>query len=306
LELISRIIKKSYSYFKSHKFLWLFGIPFVGFWSLYFLKYVADHQIVFGNVYIRTGLAALLVFGAAFAGAWFRSALIWTVFRLEGNQEVSLMTALKQSTKHIGTVLLSGAIVSLVMFLVVMWVSVPILLVFNRDLIFRAVLLGLVGLIIFLPVAITLSLVHIFTSCFRVIYGMKLKQAMQSAFDLLGSCWTSALHLYIGLGVVYVLLLSLSASALSAGGAIGFVIARVLGSLSLAAFFGIMVLFSIGLGLLLLACNALLNSFANISWTLFFLEHVNSQNKTEESKSKVSVLSRLAEDSAVTSSIKGG
>lgn len=304
--MLSRIIKKSYSYIKSHKFLWLFGIPFIGTWIFYILKYAVDHNIVITSSVFSTVSVALLILLAAILGAWFRSALVWTVFRLESDQEVSLVTSLKQNVKHIGTVLYSGALTSLVMFLVVIWVVFPIFLVFNRDLIFRAVLLGVVGLVIFLPVAIVLSLVHIFTSCFRVVYGLKLKQAMQSAFDLLGTCWAAALQLYIGLAIVYILILSLSASALSAGGAIGFVAARFLGSLSLSAFFGIIVLFSVGLVILLLACNAILNSFANVSWTLFFLEHVNSKNIKEEPKKAVNPAAAIVEGSAITSLIKGG
>jgi hypothetical protein len=307
--LFARIIKKAYKYTKSHKFLWLFGIPLISFGILYLVIKLAGSQGVwlgyaFNFVSSNYGSLSVLIvlISGVFLGSWFRSALIWSGFKLENSELISYSLALRQTLKDVWVTIIIGLIAAIVMFLVIIWVSVPIFLVFSRDLIFRAVLLGVVGAVIFLPVAFALSLVNIFAARFRIIYGLSLKGSLQSGFDLLTSCWVEATRTFVGIAVFYVIVLACSVSVLSAT---GLAIARYFETFSQSGFFGIIGLFSIGLGLLLFLCNAVMNSFTNIAWTLFFLENVNAQ-KTPKALNKVVSVPNLAKDPAISSRVRGG
>ena len=313
--MFAKIVSKAYQYTKSHSDLWLFGIPFVSIGLLYvFLKVAADSGMWFGsmidsaaNQYQTNGamtmLIALVITLSVFVGSWFRGALIWAVFKMENSEPVTLSQAIKKGLKYVWFVAAVGGLGFFVMMLGVGWVSAPILLVFNRALIFRAVLLGIMGLVVFVPVACALMLASMFAVRFRIIFDMSWKHSLRSALDLVSRNWVEGTQLFVGIGVMYVIVLVLAISLASAIGVGGYGTLQIVEPFIFSGFFDIIVLFGIGLAAFVLFSNAILNCFANISWTLFFLEKVNS-SKVPKPEFKVMPGVKLAEDGAVSSAIK--
>ncbi len=294
---LTDIIYRAYEHTKNHKFLWFFGLFLSGWGTLNFIRSVnfnpEDIQqsltgfwrtvtlhpgrlvsVVIGTVLISFGLFAL--------GALARIAIIHSALHLERKEVITLRGVLKSTHKPLWRVFWAGFCTSILTFLIFAWIFAPIAYLFAIQMVFRGTLLSILGAAIFLPAAITLSLVNIFAACYMVVYDLKFWAAVRSAFDLFFTYWTKSLLLLFALAIIYFTLFYLSASLLGLVGLLALALAFLLKSVAAPLFFAVFTIIISLLVILLVSINAVLNTFTNFAWTIFFLRMVKAKEFPEE------------------------
>jgi|GEM_PF-2981587 len=300
---IFKILTKALDYTKNHKFLWFFGFFLTGGGLLNFSRltdfrrlsgdlnqswhFFSGHPVylVFALIGIILGLFVIFILiGIS------RSAVINATVRLERHdpQPIGFRSVLRHTRKYFFKVALISFFANLGIVIIFAWLFAPILYLIRQGLDLRAFFLALVGTSIFIPILIIVSMVNIFAANFVVAFDLHIREAIKSAFDIFVRFWDRAVSLLFILFVVYFLLFFFSADLVSLLGLLAFGLSVLIKSLSAMVVFG---LFSglvtailIFIILSLLVINAALNVFANIAWTLFFLEVVRASRLPEEPK----------------------
>ena len=149
---------------------------------------------------------------------------------------------------------------ALALVIVGLLLATPIISMFSNHYLYRGVFLLAFGLLIFIPFAIIVGLVNVSAPLFIVIYKLKVKNAVNSAFDLISKFWPQLM----GFGFVLILLElpALFLSVIMVGWLRGWV------PILVAA-------------IIVLAWESGVNAFAQTVWVLVFLQLVKPQ-KTEE------------------------
>src|SRR3989344_2979822 len=286
------IVYKAVWYTRSHKFLWFFGffLTWAGAWN--FVRFVDLNNLdwqkqisailtyIVEQPYLSFAIFLLILifsFIGLTLGAMARSSLIYATLHLERKEEISFRLVLKNTAKHWWRILGIGVLISIVMLLLFIWVAIPTYYIFTHGYVFRGILVTTIGLAIFAPLFIALSLINIFAACFVVIYEFKLWDAIKNAADLFSRYWDRTIGLLIVLSFIYIVLFLFSASVLSLIGVLAYMVSNMLQSIAVHFYFGLMSIVVTLLTIVLLTVNAILNVFTNIAWTLFFLKIVKAK-----------------------------
>jgi hypothetical protein len=289
---LSEILNKSYVYTKNHKFLWFFGFFLTGFGTMNFIRHVDFNAASLLHrwesfkvaLHLSPGLliiaiigTLLIMFGMTFLGAVARSVIIYSGLHLERKELVTMNLSLKGTRKSFWRVFWVGLFTGLTMFFILSWLAIPLYFVFQNGTEFRAVLLTLIAIAIFVPVIIVLSLVNIFSACYIVVYDFKILPALKGSFDLLATAWEKTVSLFSILIIIYAFFFFLSATVLGLFGFVAYGLTQLLHSLSANEISGILLVIISLLSFLLIFVNAILNVFTNFAWTLFFLKIVKAK-----------------------------
>ena len=287
------ILKKAVEYTKNHKFIWFFGFFLTGggIFNFYRLVVLRHFSKVLHNFWQLLGadptymslfvagiilglLLTFVVIGIC------RAVLIQATVKLERKdpKPLTFLGLIRQSAKYmwkIAAISFASNAFTVVLFF---WLFAPIFYLLHQGLHTRAFPLALIATVIFLPLFIIISLVNIFAANFVAAFDLNFRAALRSAFDLLIRFWDWAVPLLFMLFAVYFLLFFLSADLISLVGILALGLPVLIKSLSAGVIFGLVCCLIAAL----LIVNAALNVFANIAWTLFFLEIVKASKIPED------------------------
>jgi len=301
---IFQIFSRAYSYAKNHKFLWFFGFFLTGGVALDLSRAANPERIALHAmrawhffhgrpVMFAAGVLGLLLsLTVVFALIGIcRAALITATVRLERKEPITFRQIIRQSSKYAWSIAWISFLANAAIVVIFFWLFAPALYLISHGLDVRAFFLALAATLIFVPLVVALSLVNIFAACFVAVYNLHFKDAIKSSFDLIGRFWDRAAFLFFLMFVTYFLLFFISADILSLVGLLALGLAFLVKSLSIPFILGLLsaviATVLILIIFLLLLLNAALNVFANISWTLFFLELVKANRLPEEPKAPV-------------------
>lgn len=204
-----KLLKQAWQIIKTNKFLWLFGLFL--FWGNLFSFVFSDsdsknQQINpstqdltnWFNDHIYIALILLVVI-ILFLITMFvlnyraKAGLILSISAIVNRQPTGFKKELNAGKKYFWR--LVGISLSLILVMIFLGVILggPIILLVNAQLYFRAVILGIFGLIILVPLMILLSLMEITAPLFTVLHNFKIRDSFNASFDFITQVWPSLL-----------------------------------------------------------------------------------------------------------------
>src|SRR5258708_6095512 len=245
-----KIFQQAYRITKSQKFLWIFGL---------FLT-VTDSFFSFDNSTRTYWPVFLITIVSLFLYLRAKAGLIIAIKAILDKQETNFTKAFKVSRlffyQLFGTFIITG----LSFIVLAGLIGGPIIFMFLNHYIYRGWFLASLGILIFIPLAILLGLINVLAPLFVVIYDLKIKEALNRAFELASKFWPQL----IGFGFI-LLLLNLPAlffSGIMVGWRGGWAVTMLI-------------------SVILLAWQSAVVVFTQTVWVLVFLDLVKGQ-KTEE------------------------
>jgi hypothetical protein len=298
----TRILRQALGLVRIHRFLWALSLFLV--WSnlSYFLVFTPSNgsrggQAVSGGINFSEWTAAayarqiwVSVIGLVLLGllVWLyvrsKAALIIAIKALLDKQETGYKKAFRASSMFSGRILGIWLITSLITLGILLVLTVPVANLISMHFTERAMLLSLIGIIIFIPLSIVIGFVYTFASLFVVLNDMTIKEAIQASVDLVSRYWLIVVTAAGGiiLATVFGFLLSIFAVfVVSIPVVFLAAITYYMGGPNLAEPATIVAL-CIGFVALVIA-HTIVVSFQQTAWTLVFLELVKPK-KIEESE----------------------
>lgn len=288
------IIRKAAKITFKHKFLWLFGFFAASSYSslnLYNYSgsdinkiYQGDPQKIFDNIssYLSErwilfavvgGIILLLLLIFAILNFISQGALIGCVNHIDLKKKTGIGHGFQTGGKHFFRILGIGFLGGLAVVIALLVLGAPIAMLFAYQLFGRALILLLIGLIIFIPLSIVVHFITTFGKRYAVIHDMKILNAMKMAFNLfvknIGASILMGLLLFIiGMAAAIALLIAIFIVAIPFI-ALGFIAYAAL------KFIGILLVIIIGAVVLIalsVVYSAIISTYQSCVWTLFFKE----------------------------------
>jgi hypothetical protein len=291
--LISKILKQAWHIVRTHKFLWVFGLFLIigsvqntasysiqgverdEFNNAEFIAWASTHLtevilISLGIVVIGTLVTLISSIGEA--------GIIVSVRQIVEKQEVGFMYGLKVARtfflRVLGTKLLGGIFI----LFTVLVLGLPVVFLLFIDLPGRAMLLGVVAALIFLPLLIFISLAIASAPVFVVLNNLKVWQATKASIDLVWTNFGKLFSFGIAVGIIELVVIFLgSVAALLVAG----LIVQLIGISDDLIGFIISAIIFVGVG-------AVLAAWGQTAWTLAVMELVKPV-KVEEVPNAVPV-----------------
>ena len=288
---LNKVIYRAFEYTQNHKFLWFFGIFASGsaFFSLYkifdfnFKGYITNTdphaQYLYAHPgYLVLGIAGFVVLYLFLSGVtvFAKNAIIAAVLKYERRQKTSGKDAIIVASKNFKKTYFTTVSLNILLFFISAWLFLPGAYVYSQGFAFRGIALLGIGSIIFVPVFIIFSLMIVFANCFILAFGMKIKDAIASGFDLLAQHWTYALTLMCVLWLLYLLLFFATASLLGFIGILAYLLSVLVKSIVLPVLISFKILYIVLIGIVLVFVNTFLNTYTSIAWVMLFLDIVRS------------------------------
>ncbi len=216
----SKIIRDSYTLTIQNKILWLFGLFVIGGFNVNFFQYqqiplqqyrsrfpastVASFLVAHPGLLATTSASVLVVsLVGLFVTNWSRVMLVLSSNALVQKKYTSIEEEIKKSRVFVFPMIrLSLITTSLIIAAAGVLVAPLLLLGFNPDM-FQA--LGLVGVVVFLPVAFVISCINIFAGFYMVLFKKSFSASVGLATDFFGVNWVTILGLAMLLGVLYII-----------------------------------------------------------------------------------------------------
>jgi hypothetical protein len=295
-----RLLKNAYKLTVRNPVLWIFGLFVVGSFNVNFLQFHDNVDInswysltpvsivdYFQVRPVLLALSSLALLGVTLAGLvitnWSRIMLVLLVKSLIETKQTELKKSIEQSRFLLWAVIKASLMTTIFMLVVAAALLTPPFFVKSLQ---HQVGLWVMGFLLFLPLAFTISCINIFTTFFIVLFRKNFVVALNLATDFFISKWTSVLGLTFVLVVIY-------CTGFAAGVVLIYLLKFILGSV-LGAFPAIPspVLSAIIMGvqvvggLLLWILIAGLNVFFNTALLLLFFELI-TPIKTKKEKEEV-------------------
>ncbi|NQV13738.1 MAG: hypothetical protein HQ530_05570 [Parcubacteria group bacterium] len=230
-------------------------------------------------IWVAVAILALLLIGLVFfvLSVIARGGLIHCVNRIETGQPTGFKDGLRAGAKKFLPVLGTALIAGLVILAAVVILGVPVGLLFYFQMTLRAILLLIFALAIFIPLAVVISMVGIWSWQYIVIEDKKVIESWKLGFDLfrhnLGAnllMWLLLMVVGLVAGIAFIIVIFIIAIPFLLLGFIAYAIVQWAGVAVVVAM-GIMFLL-----LLSLFYGAVLSTFQSATWTLTFRELVKS------------------------------
>jgi hypothetical protein len=307
------IVKKAYELTLKNRWLWVFGL-FVGgttglnFGGINYLipvkpqtipnpkllfqawtTWIASHPQIFS---LLVGVALLVLVGLIFLSGLSRGAVVWAIPKLSEEAEGKITTepvgfrqAFRQGRKYAWQIIGLQVFTTLIFFLLLSIFGVPIIYMFAAGAVGKALILTIIGAVIFLPAILIFSFIHIYGPIFIVLYHARIGDAIQHAFNLIWQKLKESVLLaafLAGLSILFIFLLVFSIILLSIP---IFILAILLIKLGFVA--GVYALLIVAAALSV-AYTVLLGAafavFQNIAWVLAVMHMVKTGKLNEEEK----------------------
>lgn len=172
--------------------------------------------------------AALVSFGIIIfvvLSGYAKGVVIWSAGKLaasptlgkrlpRGNSEdVNFQTSLHAAKKYALRIIGLQIFVFLWFFLLLLLFALPVFYLFSAGVYSRAIILGLLGLVILIPTGVVAGFFHLYGPIFITLYGVTAEQALGLSFNLLKNKLVESIILasfLIGLSVVFILIVTFS------------------------------------------------------------------------------------------------
>jgi hypothetical protein len=295
---LAKIFKQALILVRNNKFLWGLGLFLV--WGNLFNFLTINRQDSAGNgsqseqvsnmIHLTPHQAnvwgiAIIAAAAAMIVMYFlsRAGIILAVGSLMDRRPTGFVKSLSQArpfTLKVASVWilsgLSGAVVLLVL-------AAPVIYLYVQGMAERAVILGLIGLLIYIPVLLITDFVNIFGVLFAVIFRTNVRDSFRSAFDLISVYWWSLVSMEIGLVAMNALwfMFSVLVSSLVFAPFVFLskipydMVSQELGNPMIFAGFSVTII-------VFLSLQSIFISFMHSCWTLAFWEVIHGQQTDEE------------------------
>ncbi len=291
------IIYKAYLITKRYPMFWLFGMFVVGAFNLnffflpksprqlgerinapHFVQYLIQHPAVLVGICLSVLWLALITI---FLTNWSKILILLKAQSVLEKKHNSLIQLIKQSKSFLWPMIKVSVLTSLCMLgaLVVLaaplWVDVDTAPLQNMLLV--------LSVVIFFPLAFTISCLNIFTGMFVVLSGLPLKRAINAATDFFAECWQQILALSLLLAIIYLASFVVGAGLVSLVRTSLRILVIELNNYGFLHILGIFTIIKALGGLLLWVLLGMLNAFLNIALMLFFLQKITptrAENKT--------------------------
>ncbi|MFH2104737.1 MAG: hypothetical protein ABII72_00675 [Parcubacteria group bacterium] len=230
-------------------------------------------------IWVAVAILALLLIGLVFfvLSVIARGGLIHCVNHIETGQPTGFKDGLRAGAKKFLPVLGTALIAGLIILAAVVILGVPVGLLFYFQMTLRAILLLIFALAIFIPLAVVLSMVGIWSWQYIVIEDKKVLESWRLGFDLfrhnLGAnliMWLLLMVVGLVASIVFMIVVLIVAIPFVLLGILAYLAVQWVGVVVVVAM-SVMFLF-----LLSLFYGAVLSTFQSATWTLMFLELVKS------------------------------
>lgn len=265
---------------KKNKFLWAYGLLlFLG--QAFNVSYSVSSQTQerwrgqFNNLFDHEWLVwGLIALSALWLLIYFRAraGIILAVKSLLDREPVQPLAPFYLGRFFVGRMLGLTIILQLGSLILGLLVSTPVIYLFSKGLDNRAMILGLLALLIILPFIFLIVYLNILGSLFVVFYNLPLRASLAAAGSLIGSVWRKLLA--IGLMVLGLRILVLAVAAAVSAPFVIFVKMPYYLPVVLAA-------------IIFLAVGAVFTSFEQAVWVRMFTELVKPQKTEEREESEV-------------------
>ncbi len=283
----SKIIADSYQLTVRNKILWLFGLFVIGgfnvnffqfqkiplreyhshFQPLHVLGFFVQHPLVLAGASLSVLIVSVL--GLAVTN-WSRVMLIRCAHSIIADKHMHVEREIRLSKQSLFSIIRLSLTTTLLIVVAagVLFIP-PFFLGFEIN---QQQTLWTAGVVIFLPIAFTISCVNIFASFFIVLLKRSLSSAITLGTDFFARNWTAILGLSLILMVIYVLAFFVGIALIYAVKIIFEIATELSGSLGVSYFSAIMRLSAILGNILLWVLLAGLNVFFNTALLLLFLQ----------------------------------
>jgi hypothetical protein len=202
--LYSKIFKQALEFTRKNKFLWIFGL-FLSFGSTVFWP---DEKDLSFNLPAWFGFVLLVVFLMIYFRC--KASMIIGIKAVLDKQETSSHKSYMASKFFYSRVFVVYMITQLAALVLGGLIAVPIAYMFEQNKLPVAITFLVIGLFIFIPIAVTAALVSILAPMFVVVYDLTPREAVKRSLELISEFWLplSSLALLMFLPQLLVLLVS--------------------------------------------------------------------------------------------------
>jgi hypothetical protein len=294
---ISKILKQAFRLAKGYKFFWLLGLLLV--WLNLARSSILAYAVIRAldvrpvavtnfsspapeaiSFWVGAGGSVFIILAAIF---YFRSkgALMAAVSQLRGKGQVDRKLAYDESEPHTIQLLRMGLGFGLLFLLLSAALISPVMYLASNDYSGRALALGALSLLAYLPIFLAIHYLSLFSPMFVVLRRMSLGGSLRSSLDLVLLRWPSLVAFSLAMLATEIigLALSLALMAISVlpfvllinvfydmGGSAASAVQGLAGTVGLMVFF---------------MSQAAVAAFQRIAWTILFFE-INKPVKTED------------------------
>ncbi len=306
------ILKKAYELTLHNRWLWVFGLFLGGTggvnfgisnyfstqpsreWTTLENQFEKGVGWISGNPEIFSLLVAGILFLAMLLiilAGLSRGAVIWATRTLAVAQEANFKKSLGVAKRYFWQIIGLQVIVTAAFSLLFIIFALPIGYLFSVNVIGRAIVLSLLGLVIFIPALVVFGFLHLYGPIFVVLYNARFFVAIQLSFNLIRhklkeSIILAAVLVGLSFGFVLAVIFSLIIFAFPLG-LLGLFLAKLGFELAIYTLL-------IGAGILSICYTIVLGAgfavFQNMVWVLAVLEMVKTkkfEEKTKEEKAFV-------------------
>lgn len=294
-----KILPRAYKHTKNHRFLWFFGLflsnlALVNFYrfnsssarlptfdhGLWMLKHFARANT--GAFILGIAAAIVTILALTILNSFARACIINSIFHLERDENIKFKAITRATGKYFWRVFWLTAILNIMLFLTAVSLLSPSLFILSLGFAFRGSALFILGLSIFIPIFVILSVLNIFSACFIVIYNLHFFDAIKSAFDLFSRFLEHILAMFSVLLLIFAAVFMFSAGALGLAAVLAYGLGLLLKLVSPILYTGLILILLILVAGCLILVNSMLNVFTSASWTLLFLELVKANQLPQE------------------------
>lgn len=283
-----KILKQAWAITKTNRFLWWYGLLLFSGLSLnvIYTTYRPNSPVNAEQLRVELlsdlvrqpwGLALLVVLGSLWLALYFRAkaGMLLSIKMIIDRQPAAFRSTFALARNFVNRLLGIWIAMQLVAICLGAIITTPVFYLFYIGQAEKATLLGLLGLIVFIPIAFVVSFINTLGPLFSVLFNMPAVQGIRAAIAAINNIWRKLLLFTVILAVIGVIATIL---ALIAAGP--FVILSVL-SYHTGGQGWVVIPSSLVAIIIFIGCQAVIYTFHQTSWTLFFLELI-SPEKTEE------------------------
>jgi hypothetical protein len=287
-----KILKQAWTITKTNRFLWWYGLLLFFGMSLnvWYGAYRPNSPVDSEQLRIALvdslldkpwGMTLVVILVGAWLMIYFRAkaGMLLSIKMITERQPASFLLTFGIARNFMSRLVGIWVVLQGVMIVLGAVITTPIFYLFYIGQAGKGGILALLGLLVFLPIAFVISFINTLGPLFLVLFNMPVLQGIRAAVDAISQAWKKLLLFTLILSIISVL-----ASILALAAAAPFVILTVLsyhsGGYSWVVIPSTLVAVAIFLG-----CQAVISTFHQTSWTLFFLELIGPEKIEEETVS---------------------